>query len=258
MLLSLTGEMFRGRRKSLLRWGAGLSLMLVVGLALFPWLSQLDWIDEALDLFDLAPTGDQGNSILNAAGLVMGFLLPAYLVVFGCSEGSRLFTDQDERRNLVWILSYPLARWKALAGRLLFLLLALAALTLGGVLILVLGLLLEVAHPAVSTFLAWSGQIFLVALFFSLLAVLSGDLSGKVWIGRSAGLGLFLLGGILFVLARLERLPGWLDWGTPFHFTLLPAVPDAGTAIRQAAALAMGIVVLALAVWMNFERLDLD
>lgn len=263
MLQNVYLKTLRDVRRPLLWWGAGLGLLCLWMVTLFPsiaaasgWAELLDNMPDSMRLL----IGD-ATSLDTMEGYLsielFSFFLPALTIAFALSFGGSFISRQEESGALDLLLSNPVPRWRVFLSKLgalvTFTVLVLAAcyagMLLGGVMIdldMNAGRLLE-------------GMLAMLAitLFFGVLALGLTGVRGSQ--GLAVGVTAALAAGTYFLdtLQPITDLPAWMQKLSPWYYYAGDTVLMDGLNWGYFGLL-MGLAALfALAGMLVFQRRDL-
>ncbi|NNC42039.1 MAG: ABC transporter permease subunit [Acidimicrobiia bacterium] len=263
MIRTLTGKGIWDRRKTLMWWGIGMTLYVILNVAFFPSLKEESFSElfESVPEAMLAAFGIQDIAALSTGvGYVNSQLYDGFgtilVAAWAIAIGATTLSSEEDSKTMDMLLSLPVSRTRVVLEKWL----AMVVLMVG--ISAVIFLVLVVSNPIWELDLTLEGMVWvnlglaLLSILFGTLAMAVSAVSGRrgLAIGASGGLLalLFLLYGLGSVVDSLESIRG----ASPFYW-YLDSVPLAGT-VSALGFLGMAFVTLlflAIAV-LGFNRRD--
>lgn len=264
MVLPVSAKTLRDHRRGIAGWVAGLILLALMDLAVFPTVhSQAGQMDQFLKaypqalkaMFGLGTDFSTGPGYLDAE--FFSFLGPLLMLAIGIGFGAGATAGEEERGTIDWLLSTPLSRTRVMLEKTLGVLAA--VLVAGAALAVVLlagsaaaGLGLPIGGIAAAVM-----NLVLLGWAYAALALAVAAATGHRWAATGAAVGLGLGGYLLTSLARIvPALQSW-RWLSPFTwYASRDALRGQLHAGYLAALTVTALVLVALAV-VAFRRRDL-
>ncbi|MBT8249696.1 MAG: ABC transporter permease [Acidimicrobiia bacterium] len=263
MIRTLTGKGIWDRRKTLMWWGIGMTLYVILNVAFFPSLKEESFSElfESVPEAMLAAFGIQDIAALSTGvGYVNSQLYDGFgtilVAAWAIAIGATTLSSEEDSKTMDMLLSLPVSRTRVVLEKWL----AMVVLMVG--ISAVIFLVLVVSNPIWELDLTLEGMVWvnlglaLLSILFGTVAMAVSAVSGRrgLAIGASGGLLalLFLLYGLGSVVDSLESIRGT----SPFYW-YLDSVPLAGT-VSALGFLGMAFVTLlflAIAV-LGFNRRD--
>jgi ABC-2 type transport system permease protein len=252
----------RERWRSTAAWSVGVALIAVVQLAVYPSVARsaasmqdfvAQWPEPLREAFGLGDYGT-GPGYLHAEMFTL--IVPLVLVAVAVGTAAAATAGEEERGTADLLLSLPVHRWAALAGKLLAMVAAVLAVAVSLGVTLVVGARVVDLDVAVSGVVAAVLGSVLLALAFGGVALALGAVTGRRAVATGAAIGLALAA---FLLEALAPMADWLEpWQgfSPFHWAyadrpLQNGLDGAGAGLLLAVFLAGVVAALVL-----FERRD--
>lgn len=262
MLRTVFGKTLWEQRRSLVGWGIGLFLLVLMEAALWPSIRTMPNIQQFLDsypetvkkLFELNDFGT-GRGFLNAE--LYTAVLPILFIVFGVGRGARAVAGEEEAGTLEVLLLTPVSAARLVLQQAAALVAATGALGLV-LLAAVLGLS-PVFDLGITVAQAASGSLAMVLLGveFGCVALAVGAVTGRRAIAVTAAATAALAAYLLHVLGQLvEAVRPWQPL-SPFHQALDGGPLGAGLPAAYLWMVLATAVVLAAAIPV-FERRDVS
>jgi len=184
MLGSVFGKSLRDQRWSLLGWGVGVLLLVLMEAAVWPTLRDMPDLDQFLDsypkamrdLFNLDAMSS-GTGFMNAE--LFTLMLPMLFIIFGITRGARTLAGEEEAGSLEVVLVTPVSTARVLLEKAAALVTSLVA--LGSVLAVVLLACSLVFGMGIGLRDVLVGSVAMVALGseFGLLGLAVGAATGR-------------------------------------------------------------------------------
>jgi ABC-2 type transport system permease protein len=265
MLRSVFTKTLYDARIPLLAWAAGMGLLGVWFVSLFPAVtgsasalinSIMARLPDSLRL--LIGNANQVTSFEGfLAAKMMNLVLPLLGIGFGLAYGSGLIGSEEEERSLDLLLSNPVPRWRVItekyAALVVFTLVVYAACYAG----LALTARVMEIETSYSHLLAGTLNMALLVLFFATLALcISGLRRGR---GLATGVSV-ILAAVTFLTNNLHAItdmPDWVVYLSPWHYYDIYQVLTGGMNWGHAGLLAgLTVLLAALGTW-GFSQRDL-
>jgi ABC-2 type transport system permease protein len=233
MLANVFTKTLRDQRRSLVGWGIGIALLILVEGALWPSMRDMPDMEELLasypdalkEAFNLEAM-TTGTGFLNAE--LYTLVLPILFLVFGISRGAKLLAGEEEAGSLEVVLVTPVSTTRLLLQKAAGLLVAICVLGF------VVGCSTLVASAVFSMGVSSSSvavgslSMVLLGLEFGCLALAAGAMTGRRSIAVGAAAVAAVAAYVLYIGGLMvEGLSEWLPW-SPFHQALAEG-PLAGT-----------------------------
>lgn len=250
--LTITTEVLRVRRRSLLLWAVALAVLTATYGAFYPLVGGDELASMTADLPDALATAfgyqDLGSGAGYLTSTVFGLLAPILLAVFAIGAGARLVAGEEEDGTLELELTHPVGRRRVVAERLLALVVQVAALSVAlAVVTLALAAVVDLGDVTVGGVLAACLGLALLVIAFGTVALAIGAATGRraVALGAAAGLAVVAYAGR--ALGGLSTSTAWLVDASPFEWFLGGDPMRAGIDVGGYLALA-GLAVVAAGV----------
>ncbi len=221
----LLRKTLRDQRRSLVGWGVGVALLVLVESALWPTISDMpDW-DETLagypegmrELFDVEAM-TTGRGFLNAE--LFTLLLPALFITFAIARGARLVAGEEEAGTLEVLLVTPLSTGRLLWEKALALALALAGLGVAVALATWVCSLAFGLDISVTQTLAGALALVLLGFEYGALALAVGAATGRRALAIGVATAAAVAAYVLYAAAVfVDWLADWRGW-SPFDQAL--------------------------------------
>lgn len=261
MLSSVFAKTLRDWRRSLPAWGAGMALLSLWVIVLYPTIGEsyadiLEDMPPSLTIF-IGDVADMGSPEGYLSTEMFSFMVPLLFLMLTLGFGSSAISREEERGTLDLLLSNPIPRWRVVLEK--FLALIIISLLLG--MALWLGLAIGAAMAGVEISLlrmaeaTFSGV--LLGLAFGALALALTCATGKRFLAVGAAGALAVAG---FLLDGFASLVDWLEPYrvlSPFHYYSGAEPLVNGLDPVHAAVLAGLTLLLAAIALFTFERRDL-
>jgi ABC-2 type transport system permease protein len=265
MLSNVFLKTLRDRRRSLLFWGIGLSLLAIMMAAFFPTIRDMPSLGDFMELLPaelMALFGGNFEDYNTPEGFLngelFGFMYPLMLLIFSIGFAAGAVAGEEEEGTLDLLLSHPVKRWKLVTEKYAALVVSLlgiaaffwvALLAAGGV--IDMGL-----NPLRLAAVCFSGV--LLATMFGAVALAIGCARGK----KTLALGVAgALGFLSYIINGLAPLVDWLEpfrKFSPFYYYNAADPLTNGLDFGHAAILlGLAAVFLAVAVF-TFRKRDLS
>ncbi|RJP35372.1 MAG: hypothetical protein C4536_00720 [Actinobacteria bacterium] len=203
----------RDRRVSLIWWAVGLTLFVVLTIAVYPSMrnnpSIQDYAESSADLMKaIAGSIDITSPVGYLNSQLFFMMLPIIMSILAISIGSDALAGEEGRGTLDLLLSAPLPRRRAVVEKFATMVMAVtleAVVLYAGMALLALATSMDISYlnMAEATF----GLVFL-ALVFGTLALLLGAASGSkglsIGIAAALGLGTLLLNSLGLIIEALD------------------------------------------------------
>jgi len=263
MLQTVFLKTLRDLRRPLLGWAAGLGLICLWMVTLFPTVAQASGFAELLENMpdSLRALIGEASTLETVEGYLsielFNFFLPALTIAFAVSFGSSLISHQEESGALDLLLSNPVPRWRVFLAKfgalVAFTLIVLATCYVG---MLIGGAMVDVALDA-GRLLEGILTIFAITLFFGALALSLTGVKGSQGLAVGVSAGLAVITYFLYTLQPITDLPGWVRDISPWTYYAGDTVLIEGINWGYFALL-VGLAVAFVAIGMVvFERRDL-
>jgi ABC-2 type transport system permease protein len=248
------------QRRTLLGWAVGFAIVSFVYGGFYPFAATPAYADliESLPpgLADAMGWGEIASPHGYLGATVYGILGPVLAIVMAIGLGSRAIAGSEEDGSLELLIAHPISRTSVVAQKTA----ALAVAVLGAGTVVFLAIL-AIRGP-IDLDLAWTNiaaaslNLALMGLFFGLVAVLVGSITGSkgMAVGATAAVAVvaFLANGLA---PQVEAL-AWMQNISPFHWADGTATLRDGLDPVNALLLAGGSAALTAASALAFTRRD--
>ncbi len=248
------------QRRTLLGWAVGFAIVSFVYGGFYPFAATPEYADliESLPpgLADAMGWGDIASPHGYLGATVYGILGPVLAIVMAIGLGSRAIAGSEEDGSLELLIAHPISRTSVVAQKAGAL--AIAVLGAGAVVFLAI---LAIRGP-IDLDLGWTNiaaasfNLALMGLFFGLVAVLVGSITGSkgMAVGATAAVAVvaFLANGLA---PQVEAL-AWMQNISPFHWADGTATLRDGLNLVNILLLAGASTALAAASAFAFNRRD--
>ena len=263
MLQNVYLKTLRDMRRPLLWWAAGMGLMSLWMVTLFPTVAQATGFTELLEnmpdslrvLIGEAASLDTLEGYLSVE--MFNFFLPALTIAFAVSFGGGLLSRQEESGALDLLLSNPVPRWRVFLSKLgalvTFTVLVLAACYVG---MLIGGVAIDLDVNA-GRLLEGMLAILAITLFFGALALGLTGVKGSQGLAVGVSAGLAVVTYFLYTLQPITDLPGWVRDISPWTYYAGDTVLFDGLNWGYFGLLVGLAALFALVGMLLFERRDL-
>ncbi|GIH94109.1 ABC transporter permease subunit [Planobispora siamensis] len=261
---ALVSKSLRDYRRSLIRWTIGIGAFFTLYLSIYPNISQNKDIygKQALEKYPGALRDLLGGlqDFTSGAGYLSSVVYqlfgPMLFVVCAMLLGNRAIAQPEEAGTLELTVTLPIDRRRLVFERFVALalgLLAVAAATF--LLVWVLSIVSDMDVPADRILAAHTG-VFLLGLFFGVLALAVGAATGRKGTAMAV-VGVVAVGGyIVETMGRNVDWISWLRWLSPFHYYLDGKPLYQGFPVGDYLVLAGATVVLLITAVLAFDRRD--
>jgi len=252
------------RWRSLLVWSLGLAGISAIQLAVYPsiqatsagWLEMLDqWPDAFKEAFRL-DAYTSGPGFLNTE--LFSMMFPIVLIAVALGAAASATAGEEERGTADLLLSLPILRGRVLAAKVVAMVLGVLIVTLAGVVTILVGAPLVDLSVGTVEVLAAAAMTALLGLFFGVVGLLLGAVSGTRAVALGGGIGLAIAAFLLHLLAPMAD---WLEpWqkASPFYWAL-DGEPLINGIDLGAVALLVTVSIVLLAVTARvFRRRDIS
>ena len=253
----------RDRRVSLMWWAVGLTLFVVMTIAVYPSMKNnpgiQDYADQSTDLMTaIAGSADITSPVGYLNSQLFFLMLPIILSILAISIGSDALAGEEGRGTLDLLLSAPLPRRRAVLdkfGTMLTAVVLEAVVLYTGMALLALAIDMDISYLKMAE--ATLGLVFL-ALVFGALALLLGAASGSkglaIGVAAALGLGTMLLNSLGLII---EALKPWRKISPVYFYNENNPLAN-GLNWLHVVVLVVITVVLLGATFFFFERRDLN
>ncbi len=263
MIRTLTGKGIWDRRKTLMWWGIGMALYVILNVAFFPSLKEESFSElfESVPEAMLAAFGIQDIAALSTGvGYVNSQLYDGFgtilVAAWAIAIGATTLSSEEDSKTMDMLLALPLSRTRVVLEKWLAMVALMAAISA------VIFLVLVASNPIWDLNLTMAGMVWvnvglaLLSVLFGTVAMAVSAVSGRrgLAIGVSGGLMalFFLLYGLGSVVESLRSIRG----ASPFYW-YLDSVPLAGAASISGFLGMASVTLLLLAVAIRgFNRRD--
>lgn len=256
---AVVGRTVSDRRRSVLWYGAGLALMVIWVMAIYPSMAA-----ELEDYLDAMPDAMKslfgGQEIASLAGFVYAEIFslmgPIVFLAFAITAGAGSIAGEERDRVLPVVLATGVGRGTLVLSKLVAVLASLAVLaafTLGS---LLAGLAIVGGGMGIGATVAATVQLMALGLLFGTLTLALG-----AWVGRRAAAAGVAAGAALgfYLLDALAGMVSWLEPArvvSPFHW-YAPGNPLVDGLAPGWLALSLAVTgVFAVAAVIGFDRRD--
>lgn len=225
MLRDVFTKTLRDHWHGIVGWGAGLALMALIELLVYP--SVRNEAEGFRDLFEAYPEAMKAfmgvqEDFTSGPGFLatelFGFLLPLVLLSVGISFGSGATAGEEERRTADLLMANPLTRTRVVLEKAAAMVVALALVGAGLAIVLWVGVAALDMGVGWTRILAAVGGGVLLGALYGAVALLVGCLTGHRWLAAGVSTALALGAYLLSSLAPLvDALQPWRGL-SPFHW----------------------------------------
>lgn len=210
----LVGQTLRSRRTTLLGWALALALLVVIYVAMFPSIKQIDlealmknYPKELLRAFGVESGAMQLSTAIGFINTeLFGFMLPLAIVFLPAGIVTRMTARAEDRGYLEVLLSAPLARWQLAVS-------AAISATVAMVLPIVLMVLVALGSAAVFGVHLTLGEIGRSALSLLPIGALAGSIALLVvGMTRRHGAATAVAAGVTVVMYLMNVLAGFITF----------------------------------------------
>ncbi len=261
LMSSFAATTLRERRRSLVGWSAGVTLVTLLLGSLWPTIRDMADFEALLqsypqqlgELFNIAAMGTPAGYL---GGEYFSLLAPLLFLTFGIGLGARLPAADEERGSLEVLLSLPVTRTRLLLEQAVALLAAVAVLTAAQLLAVLLTSLLFGMGISIGAALAAAVSMGLLAMLFGLIALVVGAATGRRATALAVASVLAVASYVLYVAAQfIESLRGWVRLSPFEHLVgsepILRGLPPLASGVL--ALVALGVLAVSLPL---FTRRD--
>ncbi|GII03717.1 ABC transporter permease subunit [Planobispora takensis] len=261
---ALVSKSLRDYRRSLIRWTIGIGAFFTLYLSIYPNISENKEIYGAQALAKypgalrdlMGGMEDFTSGIGYLSSVVYQLFGPMLFVVCAMLLGNRAIAQPEEAGTLELTVTLPIDRRRLVFERFVALalgLLAVAAATF--LLVWVLSAVSDMGVPADRILAAHTG-VFLLGLFFGVLALTVGAATGRKG-AAMAVVGVVAVGGyIVETMGKNVDWISWLRWISPFHYYLDGRPLHQGFPVGDYLVLAGATAVLLITAILAFDRRD--
>ncbi len=265
MLANTFLKTLRDRRRGLLCWGIGLSLLAILMAAFFPTIRDMPSLGDFMELFPpelMALFGGNFEDYNTPEGFLngelFGFLYPLMLLIFSVGFGAGAIAGEEQEGTLDLLLSHPLRRWQLVIEKFAALVVSLLGIAaFFWLALLAAGAVIDMGlNPLRLAAVGFSGV--LLAVMFGALALAVGCARGK----KTLALG--VAGALGFVSYIINGLAPLVDWLEPFrkfspfyHYNVADPLTNGLDYGHAAILLGLAIIFLAMAI-VTFRKRDLS
>lgn len=265
MLHSVALKTLRDYRRSLVWWALGVVGFIALYAAIYPTVQDLPDVQELFDSYPEALRAFFGGSepldLSTPEGYLrteaFSFLLPLIFLIFGIGAGAGAIAGEEDRGTMELLLGTPLSRRRLVLEKVAALAGAIAV--LGAILwvSLWLGALAAGMEISAGRLGAATVSVVLLALVYTMLAILVGALTGSRGLAIALSAGLALAAYVLDSLATLVEELETVQPLSPFYLYREGEPLSNGLDPVHALVLAGLALALALLAVPAFERRDL-
>jgi ABC-2 type transport system permease protein len=259
---AVTVGVLREQRRPLVLWGIALAAVTTIYVSFYPAVGG----DEMQSMVDALPEGlatamgyDQlGSAAGYLTSTVFGLLGPALLLVFGIGRGAALLAGLEEDGGLELELTSPVPRTQVVRER--WLALVVLATALVGVVATVTVLLwsvIDLEDVTIGGILATSLGLLLLTVAVASVALAAGAATGRRAVALGVGAGLAVVGYVADALGGVVDGAAWLGELSPWSWYLAGDPMTSGVDPVGYSLLVLVTAIAVLVALRTFDRRDL-